>query len=135
MVCRCLNGQGQGDITYKNKETGTSDITRRKLGKVLLHCICTQRNVFWILLNHPEIRLYSPCNDWFGTANGRSFGSKSIEENSTIWFGFDLIRFRKDFSVSIRVMILGEIWESEAVKGLPSRAWLVKLPALLAANS
>ena len=28
-----------------------------------------QRNIFEIILNQPEIRLYLPCTDWFGTAN------------------------------------------------------------------
>ena len=39
---------------------------------------CTQRNLFEILLNQPEIRLYLPFSDWFRV---------------------NLIRFRKDFSV------------------------------------
>ena len=34
----------------------------------------SQGNLFEILLNETEIRLYLPCTDWFGTANGhRSF--------------------------------------------------------------
>ena len=32
---------------------------------------CTQRNLYEILLNQTKIRLYLPCNDSFGTANGR----------------------------------------------------------------
>ena len=31
----------------------------------------TQRNLFEILWNEPEIRFYLPCTDWFGTANGQ----------------------------------------------------------------
>ena len=30
----------------------------------------SQRNLFGILLDLTEIRLYLPCTDWFGTANG-----------------------------------------------------------------
>ena len=32
----------------------------------------TQRNLFKILLNQTEIRLYLPYSDWFGAADGRS---------------------------------------------------------------
>ena len=32
---------------------------------------CTQANLFDILLNSTEIRLYLPCTDLFGTANRR----------------------------------------------------------------
>ena len=62
----------------------------------------TQRNVFEILLNQTEITLYLPCTDWFGTANVHcAFAvlNKSRKMVNTIWFWFDLIRFRKDFSV------------------------------------
>ena len=38
----------------------------------------TQRNLFEIYLNQTEIRLYLPFSDWFGTANGRPFGTKWI---------------------------------------------------------
>ena len=39
----------------------------------------TQGIFFEILLNEPEIGLYSPLLDWFRTANRRPFGSKSIK--------------------------------------------------------
>ena len=38
----------------------------------------TQRNLFEILLNQPEIRFYLPFSERFGTANGLPFGPKSI---------------------------------------------------------
>ena len=38
------------------------------LRKFLDICSCTHRE---ILSNQPEIRLYLPCTDWFGTANGQ----------------------------------------------------------------
>ena len=40
--------------------------------------LCTQRNIFEILLNRPKIRLYLPFSDRLGTANGGPFGSKLI---------------------------------------------------------
>ena len=36
---------------------------------LVLSCWYTQRNLFKILLNQTEIRLYLPCSDLFGTAN------------------------------------------------------------------
>ena len=32
-----------------------------------IHRVCTQRNIFEILLNQPEIWLYLPFSDWFET--------------------------------------------------------------------
>ena len=32
---------------------------------------CTQRSLFQILSYQSQIRLYLPCTDWFGTANGQ----------------------------------------------------------------
>ena len=61
----------------------------------------TQRNLFEILLNQPEIRLYLTFSDWFGS----KWTSVWIQINrkivNTIWFRFDLIRFWKYFSVCI----------------------------------
>ena len=51
---------------------------------------CTQKNHLEIWLTQPEIRLYLPFSDWFGTNRCMV---------NTILFRFDLIRFRKDFSV------------------------------------
>ena len=66
------------------------------------HCNCsdsytvyTQRNLFQILLDQPEIRLYLPYSDWFGTANGHClFAVPNQSETSKynlIWFGFNKI--------------------------------------------
>ena len=43
----------------------------------------TQRNVFEILSNQPEIRLYIPFSDWFGTADGQQcpFAVSNQSEN------------------------------------------------------
>ena len=74
----------------------------------LISFLLTQRNLFEILLNQTEIILYLPFYDWFGTANGRvpllfQINRKMVD---TIWFQFDLIRFRKDFSLSIVPMLI-----------------------------
>ena len=53
---------------------------------------CTLRNLFGILLNQPKIRLYLP----FSLIDLEQQSRKMV---NTIWFGFDLIRFRKYFSV------------------------------------
>ena len=42
----------------------------------------TQRNLFEILSNQTEIRLYLPFSDWFGTANGQCpFAAPNQSEN------------------------------------------------------
>ena len=38
--------------------------------RIKKNCLYTKRNVFKILLNQTEIRLYLPFSDWFGTENG-----------------------------------------------------------------
>ena len=60
----------------------------------------TQRNIFEILLNLTEIRLYLPFSDWFRTENGtiRLLFLINWKIVNTIWFQFDLIRYRKHFS-------------------------------------
>ena len=61
----------------------------------------TQRNLFEILLNLPEIRLYLPFSDGFET----KWTSVCFQINrkivNTIWFLFDLTRFGKNVSVCI----------------------------------
>ena len=59
----------------------------------------TQRNIFEILSNQTEIRLYLPYNDWFGTKRTSVLFQINLCMANTIWFRFDLIRFRKYFSV------------------------------------
>ena len=65
----------------------------------------THRNIFEILFNPTEIRLYLPLSDWFGTANGQINASVCFQINrcmvNTIWFRFDLMIFGKYFSVSV----------------------------------
>ena len=57
------------------------------------------RNIFEILLNQTEIRLYLPFSDWFGTANGRClFAVPNQAENGiynliSVWFNKTSKRF------------------------------------------
>ena len=62
-------------------------------------CQHTQRNIFEILLNQLEIRLYLSFSDWFGTKRTSVWFQINWKKVNTIWFRFDLIRFWKDFSV------------------------------------
>ena len=62
---------------------------------------CTQRNIFEILLNQTKIRLYLPRSDWFGTNRTSVWFQINRKMVNTLWFRFDLISFRKDFSVCI----------------------------------
>ena len=73
-------------------------------------CLSIDGTHIEILLNQAEIRLYLPCTDWFGTANGPS--SFAVRNRSVhgkyslilVWFNkisFDLMQFGKDFSVCI----------------------------------
>ena len=67
-----------------------------------LHVYLTrQRNLFEILLNQTKIRLYLPFSDWFGTKRTFFWFQLNWKMVNKIWFRFDLIRFRKDFSVCI----------------------------------
>ena len=56
---------------------------------IIIECVACgqrQRNIFEILLNPTEIRLYLTFSDWFGFQIDR-------KRVNTIWFWFDLIRF------------------------------------------
>ena len=64
--------------------------------------ICRERNIFEIFLNQTEIRLYLPFSDWFGSKRMSVWFQINRKMVNTIWFLFDLIRFRKDFSVCSR---------------------------------
>ena len=59
----------------------------------------TQRNLFKILSNQTEIRLYLLFSDWFGTKRTFVWFQINLKMITTIWFRFDLIRFWKYFSV------------------------------------
>ena len=61
--------------------------------------VCAQRNLFESLLNQTEIRLYLPFSDWFGIKQTSVWFQINPKMENTIWFRFDWIRFRKDFSV------------------------------------
>ena len=62
---------------------------------------CTQRIFFWILLIQTEIRLCIciPFFVWFRTKLKSIWFCIDRCMVNTIWFRFDLIRFRKNFSV------------------------------------
>ena len=56
--------------------------------------------IFEILLNRPKIRLYLPFSDWFVSKRTLSVWIQiNRKMANAIWFGVDLIRFRKYFSV------------------------------------
>ena len=63
-----------------------------------LSTLFTQRNLFEILLNQPEIRLYLPLSNWFSTKRTSVWFQINRKMVNIIWFRFDLTRFRKDFS-------------------------------------
>ena len=58
-----------------------------------------QKFFFEILFNQTEIRFYLPFSDLFGTKRTSLWFSINLRMVNTIWFRFNLIRFRKDFSV------------------------------------
>ena len=62
---------------------------------------CTQRYLFWILLNQPEIRLYLPFSDWFGSKRTSVWIQINRKMVNTIWFRVDLTRCKKYFSVCV----------------------------------
>ena len=59
----------------------------------------TQRNLFGILLNQPEIRLDLSFSNRFGTKRTSVWIQINRKIVNAIWFRVDLVRFRKDFSV------------------------------------
>ena len=73
--------------------------TSRALCYYLVINVHTQRNIFQILLNQPEIRLHFSFSDWFGTKRKPICFHINRKMMNTILFWFDLIRFRKDFSL------------------------------------
>ena len=65
----------------------------------------TQRNFSGVLLNQPEIMLYLPFSDWFGSKRTSVWIQINRKMVNTIWFQVDLIRFRKLFSVCNELLI------------------------------
>ena len=63
------------------------------------HVVYTQKNLFEILLNQPEIILYLPFSNWFGSKRTSVWIQINRKMVNTIRFQVDLIRFWKDFSV------------------------------------
>ena len=59
----------------------------------------THSNIFEVLLNQPEIRLYKPFSDRFGSKRTSVWIQINRKKVNTIWFRFDLTRLRKNFSV------------------------------------
>ena len=74
-------------------------IKQRNFGHTYTEIQHTQRNLFEIWLNQTEIRLYLSFFDWFGTKQTSVWFQNNRKIVNTIWFRFNLIRFRKDFSV------------------------------------
>ena len=60
-----------------------------------------QRNIFEISLNQIKEKLYSPFSDWFETKRNAVWFQINRKMVNIIWFHFDLVRFRKVFSVCI----------------------------------
>ena len=76
----------------------------------------TQIIIFEFLFKQPRIRLYLSFSDWFGTKRTSVWFQINRKMINTIWFRFDLIRFRKDLSVCT---VQGNFY--------PRRKFLVKL--------
>ena len=67
---------------------------------IFFNYVYTQRNIFQISLNQTEIRFCLPFSVWFGTKRTLSVWFQiNWKIVNTIWFRFDLRRFRKYFSV------------------------------------
>ena len=60
---------------------------------------CTQRKIFWILINQPEIRLSLPFSDSFGIKRTSVWIQINQKLVNTIWIRVDSTRFRKYSSV------------------------------------
>ena len=58
---------------------------------------CTQENLFKILLNQPEIILYLPFSDWFGSKRTSDWIQVNRKMVNTIWYQFDLNKISKWF--------------------------------------
>ena len=65
------------------------------------HCkaidLHTLRNIFQILLNQPQIRLYLPFYGWFGSKQTSVWIKINRIIVNKIWYRVNLIRFRKKF--------------------------------------
>ena len=59
----------------------------------------TQKNLFEILLNQPDFRLYFSFSDRFGSKRTSAWIQINRKMVNTIWNRVDLIIFEKDFSV------------------------------------
>ena len=57
--------------------------------------IYTQRNLFQVLLNQTEIRLYLPFSDWFGAKRTSVRIQINRKMVNTIWFQVNLLNFKK----------------------------------------
>ena len=75
-----------------------------------IYCVYTQRNLFEVLLDQPEISLYLPFSDWFWTKWMSVWFQINRKMVNTIWFQFDLIRSRKGFSVCKLGSFLGIVF-------------------------
>ena len=74
-------------------------------GNITQYFSYTQINLFEILLNQPEIRLYLPFSDWFGTNQTFVWFQINRKMINTIWFRFGLTRFELEFSACCSVSL------------------------------
>ena len=72
----------------------------------VLSCAHTQKNLFEILLNQPDIRFYLPFSDWYGTKRTSVWFQINWKTINTIWFRVDLIRFLCVYSAAERLAYL-----------------------------
>ena len=77
-------------------------ITSKTTFRNIFFTLYTQRNIFGILLNQPEIKSHSPFSDWIGTKRKSVWFQVNRKVIITIWCRVDLIRLRKYFSVCTR---------------------------------
>ena len=78
---------------------------------------CTRRNIFQILLNRTELRLYLPFSDWFETKRTSVWFQIDRKIVNTIWYRFDLIRSRKYFSAcGVRIFLIGQRKEMSIIQ-------------------
>ena len=95
---------------FKDKTLNRSPNPLHRDTLVFLQQMCTQRNIFEILLNQPEIRLYIPFFDWFGSKRTSVWFQINGKMVYIIWFRVDLIRFRKYFSVCTFACCVGAVF-------------------------
>ena len=94
------NTQGERPCVSHPYRNGNSSELLYRTGDGIFILKIPNRSIFFkILLDQPEIRLYLPISDWFGTKRTSVWFQIIRKMVNTIWFWVDLIRFGKYFSV------------------------------------